>query len=311
MMMRAIWTIAVLAMAAQGAAAETRCDMKVGFQQPDNDGQTTLAVWQDDKVSGLLFAETLHVNTDGTRRSYDVQDFWGDARAVNNLCNAMSDKCAGMDEPRLRARRIATQTARAHGWPAAELAATKIDPGIIPLRNGKPCPEIDGYLVSATALTNPKVSDECDLARYVDSVVVPALVLPRRAKNGGPTPFEIRKAGKGDLAVAISADGKRRTYAVVGDLGPARELGEGSIALAGALLGRTAEPASYREVRGKPPYQGKGWDVKGTVLIFPGSADTKAPYVTKARIDAAAASLFEAWGGAARLEACRLAYKPR
>lgn len=300
-----------LAIAAQNGAPQAACDMTVGFQQPDQGGATTLAVWEDAGQTGLLFGDVLHVNTDGTKRSYDVGDFWGETRALNNLCNAMSDACAGLSSTQLRDRRILTQQARADGWPAAALAKTKISASIIPMKNNKPCPEVDGYLVSATALHVPNMSDACDLTNYVDALSTPALVLPKRAKNAPPTPFEVRKAGVGDLAVVVSADGKRRVFAVIGDKGPAKELGEGSIALAGALLGKTAQPANYREVRGKAPYVGQGWDAKGIVLIFPGSADPKTPYMTKARIDVAAGALFETWGGAARLEACRLAYKPK
>jgi hypothetical protein len=300
-----------LALAVAAQAGGTPCDMSPGFDQPDQGGATTLAVWQDAGLQGLLFGDVLHVNTDGTRRSYDVGDFWGKTRAVNNLCNAMSDGCAGLNEDELTARRVLTQQARADGWPAAAPAKTKLSPSIIPMKNGKPCPEVGGYLVSATALHVAKIKDVCDLASYVDAMAVPALVLPKRLKKEQPTPFEARKAGLGDLAVVVSADGKRRVFAVVGDKGPAKELGEGSIALTGALLGKTAEPANYREVRGKPPYAGKGWDAKGLVLIFPGSADPNAPYLTKARIDAAAGALLETWGGAARLEACRGVYKPK
>ena len=88
-----------------------KCEMKPAFQQADKNAVGKLtAVWTD--VAGnLMFIEKLNVNTDGTRRSYAVDDFWGQTRALNNLCNAMSDACAGLDEPGLRARRIATQEA--------------------------------------------------------------------------------------------------------------------------------------------------------------------------------------------------------
>ncbi|EJL37549.1 Fungal chitosanase [Caulobacter sp. AP07] len=305
--------IGLMLLLALAAAPEPapRCDMAPAFNHPDDDGARTTAVWRDAGKPSLLFADVLHVNTDGTKRSYRVDDFWGAATAVNNLCNAMSDKCAGLDEPGLRARRIATQNAKAAGWPKAALAATRISPAIIPFKNGKPCPEVDGYLVSATALHAAQVPDACDLSVYVDAMTVPAVVVPGRARKGVPSPFENQGVRVGDLAVVLSADGQRLVYAVVGDTGPAKEIGEGSIALTGALLGKTAEPANYREVRGKSPYVGKGWDARGAVLIFPGTRSTADPYRTRARIDAAAAQALAAWGGPDRLKACASAYKPR
>jgi hypothetical protein len=45
------------------------CKMSPAFDQPDEDGTTTTAVWQDLSKAALLFADALKVNTDGTRRS--------------------------------------------------------------------------------------------------------------------------------------------------------------------------------------------------------------------------------------------------
>jgi hypothetical protein len=294
----------------QGVARAADCAMQPAFKQADDDGKTTTAVWADKTGKGLLFGDALHVNTDGTRRSYRVMDFWGAADAVNNLCNAMSDKCAGMDDAHLKARRIATEQARAHFWPADELKATRIDPQIIPLKDGKPCPELaGGFLVSATALQK-STGAACDVATYVDAMVVPAIVIPGRAKHDAPTEFETRNAKVGDLAVVMSGDGSVLTYAVVGDTGPSREIGEGTIALAGRLLGKSAEPANYREVRGKTPYVGKGWDVpKAFVLVLPGSRNGANPYMTVDRIEASATTAFATWGGLERLKACAAIYK--
>lgn len=301
---------AAMALPQPGWAAD--CGMSAAFKQPDNGGAVNRSIWADTPGKALLFAEALHVNTDGTRRSYRVDDFWGQQDAVNNLCNAMSDACAGLSQDQLKNRRLATEAARAAGWPADKLAATKIAASIIPFQNGKPCPELaGGFLVSATALHKQPLTDVCDVASYADAMTVPALVLPKRAAAGTPTGFEARNARVGDLAVVMSGDGARIAYAVVGDQGPARELGEGSIALAGTLLGKAAEPANYREVRGKSPYVGKGWDVpKAFVLILPGTRNAAQPYMTADRIETDAKAAFQAWGGAERLNACRAAYQP-
>lgn len=283
------------------------CEMARAFGQPDNDGARVVPVWEGDR--SLLFGEALNVNTDGTRRSYSVSDFWGETSAINNLCNAMSDACADLSQAQLRQRRILTQQAHAQGWPANLLSATRISPSIIPFRNGRPCPETGGFLVSATALHRPSVSDVCDLSNYVDSLAVAAIVLPKRANANVATPFENRGARVGDLVVVMSRDGSQIHYAVVGDLGPPDELGEGSVALAGRLLGKTRPPANYREIRGRPPYQGQSWNVsRAYVLILSGTRDTQQPYMSQGRIDEAGRLAFERWGGRPRLEACRVAY---
>jgi len=82
------------------------------FMQPDHKApQGTTAVWSDAENSALFFIESLNVNTDGTRRSYSIEDFWGKKTALNNLCNAMTDKCAGLDKTGMANRRLGTQKA--------------------------------------------------------------------------------------------------------------------------------------------------------------------------------------------------------
>jgi hypothetical protein len=291
------------------------CKMAPAFAQPDRQGSTTVAVWQDSSTSALLFADGMNVNTDGTRRSYSVSDFWGEATekgAINNLCNAMSDGCAGLNADQLKARRVLTQDARSRQWPADLLARTRISPSIIPFRNGKPCPELDGYLVSATALHKANISDQCDIANYVDALETSAIVLPKRARQGVPTPFETRGAKIGDLVAVLSGDGNILRFAVVGDTGPARELGEISVALAGQLLGKSKPPVNYREIRGKPPFQGKGWTVGKTfMLILPKTRNANNPYLTQTRIDADGRAAFDRWGGLERFKACAAIYKIR
>ena len=294
----------VLASFAAPAIAAVRCDMQHGFDQPDQAGKRTLPVWKDGEGRALLFADSMNVNTDGTRRSYSVEDFWGERRAINNLCNAMSDACGGLDSEGKKQRRLTTQQASAAHWPQQLLAQTRISPAIIPMPGGRPCPEVDGFLVSATALHRAHISDVCALSNYVDAEKVSAIVIPK-GRNG----FSSAKTAVGELAVAMSADGKTLRYAVVGDTGPVNELGEISVALAGQLLGKTAPPANYNEIRGKPPYQGKAWTVGRTfVLVFPNSRRSGDPYMDVAAIDAAAAQLFNAWGGVERLKSCAAQY---
>jgi hypothetical protein len=283
------------------ASAEPECGLGFAFGQRDADApQGVTPVWSDASGSALLFGEKLHVNTDGTRRSYRVDDFWGKRTALNNVCNAMSDGCAGLTSPQLRERREITQRAAANGWPQGELRATKLSERIIAFHGGKPCTTSDGFLVSATSLRKRRIDDVCDPANYVDSLAVAAIVLPQKPRDGA-SQFEQRNARIGDLAVAIGEENSDPVLAVVGDHGPSNKLGEASLALNGRLLGKSAEPTNYTDA--------KTWVVgRAFVLIFPGSRDADAPFLTQDRIDSAAQRRFEAWGGIERLKACRTDY---
>lgn len=302
--MKTILLRAVAAVLLHQSVFAAECGMSLAFRQPDERGTVARAVWQDAAGSALLFGDALKVNTDGTRRSYSVDDFWGERIAINNVCNAMSDACAGLGKAQLKARRVLAQQAKAQGWPADLLRQTRIDAGIIPFRDGRPCEDGD-FLVSATALQDARVADRCDASRYLDALAVASVVLPRRMRRGTPTGFEQRNARIGDLVAVVTADGDRPVFAVVGDSGPARELGEGSVALAGALLGKSAPPRNYQEVK-------KEWGVPAAfVLVFPGTRDAAEPFITQDRIARAGEEAFGRWGGMARLAACRLAYRSR
>lgn len=302
-----IWT-AIAALTVSSAFGQN-CRLRRAFDQPNRNAPArSTPVWSDAESSALFFAESLNVNTDGTRRSYSVDDFWGQRVALNNLCNAMSDECAGLDSEGKRKRRLLTQRAFASDWPANLLRLTKISPDIIPFKNHKPCPLVDGYLVSATALQRPRITDVCDITNYVDALAVAAIVIPK----GHATGFARRGAKVGDLAVVMLPGSRSPVFAVVGDEGPVNKLGEGSVALNGKLLGKTAAPVNYDEVKGRGRFAGPDWNVpRALVLIFPATRDRADPYMSQQRIDAAARRRFEAWGGVGRLNACGREYARR
>lgn len=306
-----VFAIGALLLTLSSAAYAVECGMAQAFKQPDGNAKRGFtSVWSDKDTSSLLFIESLNVNTDGTRRSYSVEDFWGEKNALNNLCNAMSDGCKGLSEGEMKNRRIITQKASAEGWPEAQLKKTKISALIIPLKNGKPCPPENGYLVSATALHKPKISDVCDISNYVDALVTPALVLPKNPSRWVLSEFAKRNAKVGDLVVAMVPGTSQPVYAVVGDTGPVTELGEGSIALNGRLLEKTSLPVNYFEVRGKREFAGRAWTVpQAIVIVFPGTRDETNPLMTPDRIDVAAKTRFDSWGGVERMNSCASAYK--
>lgn len=64
------------------------CEMAETFKQPDGNSKTGFtSVWSDKNTTSLLLVEFFNVNTDGTRRSYSVEDFWSERNALNKSCN--------------------------------------------------------------------------------------------------------------------------------------------------------------------------------------------------------------------------------
>lgn len=77
----------------------------------------------------------------------------------------------------------------------------------------------------------------------------------------------------------------------------------------GRLLGKTAEPVNYQELRGKGVFKGKSWVTPpAVVIVFPGTRNAAEPWMTPERIEAAGRPLFENWGGIARAQSCSKSY---
>jgi hypothetical protein len=75
------------------------------------------------------------------------------------------------------------------------LRQTNISPAIISFKDDKPCPLVDGFFVSATALHTPRITDVCEIRNDVDALTIPALGILK-------APSEFAKRAKvGDLAV--------------------------------------------------------------------------------------------------------------
>lgn len=293
------------------APAQVDCTMRLAFTATDaNVPGGRAPVWgeaADASRGPVLFAAPLNVNTDGTSRSYSVDDPGGESFALNRICNAMAGFCQGMSRAARQTRFARLREARDRNWPADLLSETRLSPDVIPRRaDGRVCPEVEvagrRFLVSSTALFDPRVSDGCSMARYVDALSVPALVLQR-----GPNGFTNRGVRVGDAVVAWRTGLDAPVYAVVGDTGPPDRLGEGSIALNGQLLRRTGEPVNYDQVV-------RDYVVpRAHVLVFPGSRDASQPRVTAGRVAEAARDRFTAWGGGsetaafARLRTCAAA----
>ena len=102
-----------------------------------------------------------------------------------------------------------------------------------PFVQGKSAPA-PGYYVSTTALADPG-KFASDPRRYVDSETIPFLVLPC-AQSQIFNPGGLNGAARlGDFAVVVNLANGKKAGAIVADVGPSAQIGEGSIALAQAL----------------------------------------------------------------------------
>jgi hypothetical protein len=135
----------------------------------------------------------------------------------------------------------------------------------------------EGFYISTTALEDPS-RPRRDPRRYVDASTIPFVVIPPRLKRAG--------AALGNFATVRNKRNDKIVQAIVADIGPDDELGEGSMALARAA-----------GIPHSPKTGGQSGDV--VYVIYAGSGNGKPR--TKAEIETRGAALLENWGGADRL----------
>jgi hypothetical protein len=296
-----------------GPVLSQNCDMPLSGRHIDPERTPIYASTQGEKA--IFFTADLDVNTDGAARSYHPDDPRGTGGlALNNIANAITAiydasgrniTCSPRSGP-CYTRFIETfEAARDAGYDPAGHPRVETD-HIIPwrfdpmLQRPAPCriqsgPDA-GYFVSQTAFIVNRNAAICDQSRYLDALAFNAVVLPRGV--------QWRSQGVitdgGDLVALLDAETGRLAFGMNGDRGPARAIGEGSVALAAELGGRSVpEGATYREVRQlKRP--------RVHYLIFP-SRDvprmTDGAF-TQSDIDRLGADALAAFGGVERLRAC-------
>ncbi|MFN7127783.1 MAG: hypothetical protein ACK4OJ_01855 [Brevundimonas sp.] len=281
-----------------GSASAQDCGFALAFQRPDERGSKTLNVYEAGQAGAidgsrpLLFVSSLKVNTDGTAISYHPQDPRARTLAINNILNAMR-----------RGRTISEfETAAASDWRPLDRTWAILSDSVIERdrATGGPCLTAQGYLVSMTSdvAVNGgfnRVGD-CDPTKWIDPLTVSSLVLPL-----GNTEFERRGASNRTPVVAMTlGNGGRFAYGIVGDKGPANELGEASVAMNRRLNGLpdTDRPANYSDAVAR--FQAPS----SAILLFPGMQNRAPRPLSDARVTTHAQALFERWGGRSRLEAC-------
>jgi len=250
---------------------------------------TPIASYDEGKVpvsrtsDGMLyFRADVDVNTDGTLESYHKDDLGHRNKdgklatdfALNLICHGVNIRRANgellynynsCDELIKEFKRI-----RAFGWhrpkenfvdffAIAGVPGTKLEP---PAKGkGKyrytPC-EKDGYYVSQTARPMDSSKHVCDPARWVDSLRVPAIVMP---VSGIMAAQGVKHH---DLAIVRIPGTQKWVGAIIGDTNPSK-IGEGTINLATRLKGMDP-PKNYRQTVGLVVKDAE-------YFVFPGSID--------------------------------------
>jgi hypothetical protein len=305
---------AVVALAVTTASSQVlagACGFRPAFTRPDEGGTATVRVFRGDPVAALggvrplLFISSLKVNTDGTKISYHQDDPTGrrckanpaaTPCAINNIRNAYRDP----------ARPESDFTAlRTAGYPLPR-TWTVLSPDIIEksAATGKPCVTPDGYLVSMTA--DVAVADgrsrigDCDQSKWIDALTVPAVVLPKKTA-ALPSQFLDAGLAQRSLVIGVSPSATKRVVpGIVGDLGPAKELGEASIAMNRALNGLpdTDQPKHRQDAIAR--FQAK----RAALLLFPGSSFVVARPITATGVADAGKDAMTKFGGADKLYGC-------
>jgi hypothetical protein len=212
----------------------------------------------------ILFQTELRVNTDGSPLSYHPQDLRGEDKALNKICNAIAvQKAPSTCNLCLTKKKNGRVVCKSRVNEAIGVFEKFRDSGykIVPqgyslkwenvlatTQDGKPCifqsGQFEGYFGSLTALKNGLTTDkgECEINNQINPITVPALVLV-----GGTNVVKDFGAKVGDLLIAYNPKTQLFSSAIIGDTGPADNLGEGSIFLNMKLQGTTTPPSNRTE----------------------------------------------------------------
>jgi Fungal chitosanase of glycosyl hydrolase group 75 len=136
-----------------------------------------------------------------------------------------------------------------------------------------------GFYISTTTLEDKK-ADRRDPRRYVNAEAINFIVLPGRLNLG---------AKLGDLAAVIRPATGAIAFAIYADVGPAKKIGEASIALAKTLA-----------IPSNPKTGGVGHGI--IYIVFTGT--TGGWPISQKEIDQQGSELFQNWGGKDKAKAC-------
>lgn len=258
-----------------------------------------------DGIRPLLFIATLKVNTDGTKISYHVKDVTGrrcvadpsaTPCAINNIRNAYSNPDQSV---------TAFEAVRDSGFPVQKTWQVLSDDIIEKSKDtSKPCVTPDGYLVSMTSDVAVeggfgRVGD-CDQSKWIDALTAPAFVLPR-STGSLPSQFAANEVKKRSLVVGFSRSATKRTvYGIVGDTGPAKEIGEANIAMNRKLNGLAEDDLPKHRQDAIERFQAG----RTAVLLFPGDRFVLKRPISGARIAEFGEASLRRFGGSEKVYRC-------
>lgn len=287
---RTVWIVALSALG--GTALAKNCPITSKFSQPAKQSHKSV-LYNSDVV---VFQASFRVDTDGNIRSYSAVDPSADrcgsaafkdkdpftsGCAMDTLCNGlvMFGPGQGSRRPSYDSNSCSTllktfKRYRASGYTLTD--GTGIAGGAIARhtegpQKGRPCETAEGFLVSEASARSGLPGGSCVQEQYLDSAV-PYIAVPKcwsknyrikteqsiaECKGALPQAAAI-DVSPGDLAAVQDVHGRGPVvFALVGDLGPNRKLGEASIGLHVALKGRTELPRTVHETNSyddKTPY---------------------------------------------------------
>jgi hypothetical protein len=296
---------------ASAASFAAECGFQHKFTRPDEGGTRTVKVFEGSPVAALgnarplLFITSLKVNTDGTKISYHKDDVTGrrcEANPAATPCAINNIRNAYTNHQRPESDFTAVRDA---GFPNPKTWQVLSEQIIEKNKTTKkPCITTDGYLVSMTADVAvdggfTRVGD-CDQSKWIDALTMPAIVLPK-STDSIPSEFNASGVGKRSIVVAFSRSATRRVVeGIVGDFGPAKEIGEANIAMNRALngLAQTDKPKHRQDAIDR--FQAG----RSAILIFPGADFVLARPISGERIATAGKAALAKFGGADKLYRC-------
>jgi Fungal chitosanase of glycosyl hydrolase group 75 len=293
-------TVTFLLATAPAQATGDSCGFVKVFDQPNEDGAQTVHVYRSGPSASIggdrpiaFVVPDVKVNTDGTRISYAADDPRAKTRAINDIRNAYNNPTRPISD--FEAVRDAGWKPTTRVW--SVLSSQIIERDARPGREGQPCLDNRDYLVSMTAIRakNSGVQGDCDQSKWVDALAVPAFVVP------GNSLFQQRGVSLGDIVVGLTLHQPRQTaLGIVGDIGPAKKIGEASVEMNRILDGLPPGSIPTNQADAEKRFQGP----KTLFLILPGASNRVSQPIDAASVRSFAESRFNAWGGQARLEGC-------
>lgn len=280
-----VWLLTPLFLAGFSSGSFATCEIaKESTFRHDEIG--AIAIFRDHRTDVVAFSSQMQVNTDGAPDSYHPDDI-----GITHICNGIS---VGRNCEWKASCLADFNRAKAEGFKGPTKIccfAMATTPNGEPIIQGALDPK-PGYFVSTTALRQPGEKANTPQAQ-LDSNTTSFAVIPKSWHlTGSPGPK------LGDFGVAYRKSTGSLAFFVVGDLGPNRKLGEGSVALHQALGN---DPFVMRFGKRRARKSIGGHDV--FYVLFPRSAQRGRKMDTSS-IREVGGKLLEDFGGKERLIEC-------